>query len=138
MTRTNLSGERRGGPHKEGDTKKPVIDELPSVTPGPRTSLSSLLRSRRSDSLRRRPQLDCETSVRFDIAPHRVVAVNELSRLAVNGCMACGAKRNQVVLRIVAGVGAKPFVMDLEVLHGAARLTPLAIAMQDLLAQTFV
>jgi hypothetical protein len=42
----------------------------------------------------------------------RVAAVNDLSRLAVNGCMARGAKRNQVLFGVGAGVAAKLFVMD--------------------------
>jgi len=42
----------------------------------------------------------------------RVAAVNELSRLAVNGCMAHGAKRDQVLFGVVAGVTPKLSVMD--------------------------
>jgi hypothetical protein len=48
------------------------------------------------------------------------------------------AKRNQVIFGVVAGVTPKLFVMDFKVRHDATRLTPPAIAMQDLLAQAFV
>jgi hypothetical protein len=44
----------------------------------------------------------------------------------------------KVLLGIIAGVTAKLFVVDFQVRHGAARLTPPAVATQDLLAQTFV
>ncbi len=52
--------------------------------------------------------------------------------------MARGAKRDQVLFGVVAGVTPKLFVMDFKVRHGAAELTPPAVAMQNLLAQTFV
>ncbi len=52
-------------------------------------------------------------------AGSRVAAVNELSRLAVNGCMARGAKRDQVLFGIVAGVTPKLFVVDLQIRHRA-------------------
>jgi hypothetical protein len=47
--------------------------------------------------------------------------------------MARGAKRDQVLFGIVAGMAAKLFVMDLQVRHRAARLTPPAVAPQNLL-----
>ncbi len=68
----------------------------------------------------------------------RVAAVNELFRLAVNGCMARGAKRDQVLIGVMAGVTPKLFVMDLQIRPRATRLTPPAVTTQDLLAQTFV
>ena len=46
--------------------------------------------------------------------------------------VASGAKRNQVLFGMVAGMAAKLFVMDLQVRHRAARLTPPAIATQNL------
>jgi hypothetical protein len=52
--------------------------------------------------------------------------------------MAFGAKSDQVLLGIVARVAAKPFVVDFQVRHRAARLTPPAIASQDLLPEIFV
>jgi hypothetical protein len=47
--------------------------------------------------------------------------------------MACAVKRNQVLLRVVAGVAAELLVVDPKIRHRAAQLTPPAIAMQDLL-----
>jgi hypothetical protein len=61
-----------------------------------------------------------------------------LDLAAMHSGMACRAERYQVLLRIVAGVAAKLFVVDLQVRHRAARLTPPAVATQDLLAPTFV
>ena len=52
--------------------------------------------------------------------------------------VACRAQRDQVLLRIVAGVAAKLFVVDLQVQHRAARLTPPGITTQDLLPQPVV
>ena len=52
--------------------------------------------------------------------------------------MTVRTKCDQVVLRIVTGLTAKLFVMDLQVRHGAARLTPPAIAPQHLLLQSLV
>ena len=52
--------------------------------------------------------------------------------------MACGAKRDQVLFGVAAGVTPKLFVMDFKVRHGAAGLTLPAVATQDLLAQTFI
>jgi len=52
--------------------------------------------------------------------------------------MARGAKRDQVLFRVMARVTPKLFVMDFKVRHGAARLTPPAVATQDLLPETFV
>ena len=52
--------------------------------------------------------------------------------------VARSAHRNQVLFAIIAGVAAKLFVMDLQVRHRAARLTPPGIATQDLLPQPLV
>ena len=52
--------------------------------------------------------------------------------------MALRAERDQVLLGVVAGMAAKPFVVDLQVRHGAARLTPPAITTQNLLPQALV
>jgi len=52
--------------------------------------------------------------------------------------VASDAKRDQVLFGIVAGMAAKLFVMDLQVRHRAARLTPPGIAAQDLLPQPVV
>jgi len=60
-------------------------------------------------------------------------AVNQSSCLAVNRCMAPGAERDEVLFRVVARVATKLFVMDFQVRHRAARLTPPAIATQHLL-----
>jgi hypothetical protein len=49
-----------------------------------------------------------------------------------------GAQRDQVLFGIVAGMAAKLFVVDFQVRHRAARLTPPAVATQDLLPQSFV
>ena len=55
----------------------------------------------------------------------------------MQGRMTCTANGNEILFRIVAGVAAKLFVMDFQVCHRAARLTPPAIATQHLLAQIF-
>jgi hypothetical protein len=47
--------------------------------------------------------------------------------------MAPCTERNQVLFGVVARVAAKLFVVDFQVRHCAARLTPPAIATQDLL-----
>jgi hypothetical protein len=47
--------------------------------------------------------------------------------------MALRAERDQVLLGVVARMAAKPFVVDLQVRHRAARLTPPAVAPQNLL-----
>jgi len=52
--------------------------------------------------------------------------------------VACGAECNQVLLGIIAGMTPKLFVVDLQVRHRAARLTPPGIATQDLLPQPVV
>ena len=52
--------------------------------------------------------------------------------------VARNAKGNKVLLRIIAGVAAKLFVMDLQVRHRAARLTPPAVTTQDLLPESLV
>jgi hypothetical protein len=52
--------------------------------------------------------------------------------------MAPGAHCDQVLLGVVARMAAKLFVVDLQVRHRAARLTPPAVAPQNLLPQSFV
>jgi len=52
--------------------------------------------------------------------------------------VACRAKRNQVLLRIIAGLAAKLFVVNLKVGHCAARLASPAVATQHLVAETVV
>jgi hypothetical protein len=59
-----------------------------------------------------------------------------LSRM--RGRVALRAKRDQVLLRVFARVAAEFPVVDLKIRHCATPLTPPAVAMQDLLAQTFV
>jgi hypothetical protein len=59
--------------------------------------------------------------------------------LAVMHCsVTCRTKRNQVLLRIVAGLAAKFFVMNLEIRHRAARLASPAVATEHLVAKLFV
>ena len=57
---------------------------------------------------------------------------NELS--GVNACVARSAKRNEVLLGVIAGLAAKFLVVDFQVRHRAAQLTPPAVAPQNLLA----
>lgn len=52
--------------------------------------------------------------------------------------MARDAQCDQVFFRVIARVAAKLPVMDLEVRHHAAQLTPPPITAQDLLPQSFV
>jgi hypothetical protein len=52
--------------------------------------------------------------------------------------MALRAERDQVVFGIKARVASKLFVMNLQVRHSAARLTPPAIATQHLLPKNFI
>jgi hypothetical protein len=52
--------------------------------------------------------------------------------------VARNAKGNKVLLRIIAGVAAKLFVMDLQVRHRAARLTAPAVTTPNLSAQIVV
>jgi hypothetical protein len=52
--------------------------------------------------------------------------------------MALRAKRDQIFFRIIAGVAAELFVVNLQVRHRAARLTPPAITMQHVLSQPLV
>jgi hypothetical protein len=47
--------------------------------------------------------------------------------------MALRAERDQVLLGVVARMAAKSFVVDFQVRHRAARLTPPAVAPQNLL-----
>jgi hypothetical protein len=58
--------------------------------------------------------------------------------VVVRNGVTSSANRDQVFFGIIAGVAAKLFVVDLQVRHRAARLTPPGIATQDLLPQTFV
>ena len=48
------------------------------------------------------------------------------------------AHRDQVIFRMVAGVAAELSVVHVKVRHRAARLTPPAVATQDLLAQPLI
>src|ERR1700719_5413768 len=57
---------------------------------------------------------------------------------AVSSSMTIKAQGDQVLLRIVAGFTAKFFVVDLQVGHRAAKLTPPTVPIQDLLVQPFV
>ncbi len=56
----------------------------------------------------------------------------------MHGSMASSAQRNQILLRIIAGVAAKVFVVDFQVRHCAASLASPAVPAQHLLAQAFV
>jgi hypothetical protein len=47
--------------------------------------------------------------------------------------VASSAHRDQILLGVMAGMAAKLFVVDLQVRHRSARLTPPAIAPQNLL-----
>jgi hypothetical protein len=47
-------------------------------------------------------------------------------------------KSDQVLLGVVARVAAKLFVVNIQVRHRATRLTPPAVAVQNLLPQSFV
>jgi len=64
--------------------------------------------------------------------------VTALSSLFVSRCMAREAERDQVFFGVMTGVAAKLFVMDFQVCHCAAKLTPPPIATQDLLAMIVV
>ena len=67
-----------------------------------------------------------------------VTAVNELSCLTVNGSMTGRAEGDQVLFGVVARVAAKLLVVDFQVRHRAAQLTPPAIATQDLLPKALI
>lgn len=56
----------------------------------------------------------------------------------MHGGVAFRAKRNQVLLRILAGLATEFFVVDLKIGHCAARLASPAIATEHLIAQLFV
>jgi len=62
----------------------------------------------------------------------------ELSRLGVNACVARSAKCNEVLLGVIAGLTTELLVVDFEVRHRAAQLTPPAVPAQHLLAESFV
>ncbi len=49
--------------------------------------------------------------------------------------LACEAECDQVFVGILAGLAAELFVMDFQIGQGAARLTPPAIAKQNLLPE---
>jgi hypothetical protein len=53
--------------------------------------------------------------------------------LLMHAGMALRAERDQVLLGVVARMAAKPFVVDFQVRHRAARLTPPAVAPENLL-----
>jgi hypothetical protein len=57
---------------------------------------------------------------------------------AMDTGMALRAERFKLLFGVVARVAAKLFVVDLQVRLRAARLTPPAVAMQDLLPQPLV
>src|ERR1019366_3145166 len=57
---------------------------------------------------------------------------------AMHSGVACRAQRDQVLLRVGSRMAAELPVVHLKIRHRAARLTPPAVATQDLLAQTFV
>jgi hypothetical protein len=57
---------------------------------------------------------------------------------AMDVCVAVCAERDQVLFGVVARVVSKFLVMDLQVRHCPARLTPPAIATQDRLPQSLV
>jgi len=48
------------------------------------------------------------------------------------------AERDQVLFRIVPGMAAKLFVVNLQIRHRAARLTPPTITAQYLLLKTLI
>jgi hypothetical protein len=49
----------------------------------------------------------------------------------MHASMALRAERDKILFGVVAGMTPKLFVVDLQVRHGAARLTPPAIATQN-------
>jgi hypothetical protein len=53
--------------------------------------------------------------------------------IVMHAGMALRAERDQVLLGVVAGMAAKLLMVDLQVRHRAARLTPPAITTEDLL-----
>ena len=57
---------------------------------------------------------------------------------AMHSGVACRAQRDQVFIRVASRMAAKLSVVHLKIRHRATRLTPPAVATQDLLAQTFV
>ena len=56
----------------------------------------------------------------------------------MHSAVACRAKRNEVLLRIVAGLATEFFVMNLEIRHCAAQLASPAVAAEHLVAELFV
>jgi hypothetical protein len=57
---------------------------------------------------------------------------------AMHSGVACRAQRDQVLLGVGSRMAAELPVVHLKIGHRATRLTPPAVATQDLLAQTFV
>jgi hypothetical protein len=60
------------------------------------------------------------------------------SCIVVDRIVAFRTESDQVFLRIFARVAAKLFVVDFQVRHRAARLTPPAVALQNCLSQRLV
>jgi len=74
-------------------------------------------------------QIGQSASLRFNGSLCNTSGANLLFVSAVMcNVVASGAKRNQVLLGIIAGMTPKLFVVGLQVRHGAARLTPPAVA----------
>jgi hypothetical protein len=56
----------------------------------------------------------------------------------VHSSVACGAERNQVLLRVVSGLAAEFLVVNFQVGHRATRLASPAIPLEYLVAKLFV
>ena len=56
------------------------------------------------------------------------------SSVAMHNGVACRTKRNQILLRIVAGLTAELFVMDFKIRHCAAQLASPSVATQHLIS----
>ena len=52
--------------------------------------------------------------------------------------MACGAKCNQILSRIITGLAAELFVMDFKIGHSAARLASPAVTAENLVTNLVV
>ncbi len=74
------------------------------------------------------------TSLRTFLVARNVQRLPTVVRLRV----ALRAERDQILFRIVAGVAAKPFVVNFQIRHRATRLAPPVISAQYLLPQVFV
>src|SRR5208282_1476111 len=66
------------------------------------------------------------------------VGAQVVGSAAMRSGVACRAERDQVLLGVGSRMAAELPVVRLNIRHRATRLTPPTIAMQDLLAQTFV